>query len=109
MHMDEHYHPGEIAVQERARERGPAIRNGGAIATRIIPGALRFIAQQPMVVLGSVATGGRVWASVVFGEPGFAAADDRRVTFDLERAIRDSADPLWANLGPAAPIGVLFI
>jgi uncharacterized protein len=95
-----------------------AQRNGRIIADKIIPGALKFIEQQPMVVLGSVgdreATHNEyrqnVWASVLFGSPGFmTAVDQSTVEFDLNQAICNSLDPFWTNIEHNPQIGMLVI
>ncbi len=104
------YHEGELLVQQRTGEELQAKRNGGVISDRIIPGAIPFIAQQPMVVLGSVDTDQNVWASVLFGRPGFvSAADDRTLDFDLSQAGYDGHDPLWANIAGNPRVGMLAI
>ena len=110
MYATSPYHEGELLVQQRTGEQLPAKQNGGVISDRIIPGAIPFIAQQPMVVLGSVDTDRNVWASVLFGRPGFvSAADDRTVDFDLSRAGYDEHDPLWANIAGDPRVGMLAI
>ncbi len=104
------YHEGELLVQERTGQQIQAGQNGGVITDRIIPGAIPFIAQQPMVVLGSVDTDQNVWASVLFGPPGFVSAtDDRTVDFDLSQAGYDEKDPLWPNISVDARVGMLVI
>lgn len=104
------YHEGELLVQERTGQEEQAKQNGGVISDRIIPGAMPFISQQSMVVLGSVDTDQNVWASVLFGRPGFiSAADDRTVDFDLSQAGYDEHDPLWANIAGDPRIGMLAI
>lgn len=109
MRFENPFHEGEIAVQERSGERAMALRNGRGIGDRIMPGALKFVAQQPMVVCGSVAPSGEVWASVFFGTPGFVRADEELVSFDLAHGVRRGGDPLWSHLAEGAPIGLLFI
>ena len=110
MRFDDPYHEGEKAVQNRAGEQAVAERNGRAINTEIMPGALKFISQQAMVVLGSVDLQGRLWASIVTGEPGFAHAPDQStVLFNLEHAGSHHDDPLWNNLVDDPRIGALFI
>ena len=104
------YHEGELHVQQRTGEELPAEQNASVISDRIIPGAIPFIAQQSMVVLGSVDADRNVWASVLFGRPGFiSAADDRTVDFDLSQAGYDEHDPLWANIAGDPRIGMLAI
>lgn len=106
--MSAKYHRGEIEVQERAGVRGMAERVGNSIRPAIPPAAREFLAEQPMVVVGSVRADGRVWASPLAGEPGFARAlDERTVKIDAEPS---AGDPLAENLaaGPA-DIGMIAI
>jgi len=104
------FHEGELQVQERAGEAARGRRTGGIIQDSIMPHALPFIAQQPMVVVGSVSPDGDVWASVVMGEPGFMSpADQRTIEFDLTRAHRDPHDPLWTNIVGDPRAGLLMI
>ncbi len=110
MRSDDPYHEGEKAVQDRAGEQAIAERNGRAINTQIMPGALKFVAQQAMAVLGSVDSQGRLWASVLTGEPGFAHAPDQEtVLFNLDDAGSHRHDPLWSNLAGDRRVGALFI
>lgn len=90
------YHDGELAVQERAGESQMAVRNGAVIAKAIIRGAHSFIRQQPMAVLGSQDKEGKLWASLVFGRPGFLqpAEDGRSLRIVLSGVDRRPADPL---------------
>ena len=98
MRIDRPFHEGELFVQRRAGEEAEARRSGRAIADAIVPGAIRFVEAQPLV-LGSVAAGGATWASLVFGTRGFArVAGERALELDLARAALDAADPLLANV-----------
>ncbi|MBW4568554.1 MAG: pyridoxamine 5'-phosphate oxidase family protein [Tolypothrix carrinoi HA7290-LM1] len=104
------FHDGEQLVQQRLGEVEIAQRNGRIIADKIIPGALKFIEQQPMVVLGSVGISQNVWASVLFGSPGFmTAVDQSTVEFDLNQAVCNSLDPFWTNIEHNPQIGMLVI
>src|SRR5260370_982463 len=69
------FHSGEIAVQERAGVRDIAEDVGEGIADHLPPGAGEFLERRQMAVLGTVDTNGRLWASVVTGDPGFIATD----------------------------------
>ncbi|MAE67083.1 MAG: pyridoxamine 5'-phosphate oxidase [Phycisphaeraceae bacterium] len=110
MQPEDPYHEGEKAIQARVGVREIASRNGRAVNTQIMAGALKFIAQQPMAILGSMDEAGAVWASVLGGAPGFAVAPDpATVTFDLARAASHPRDPLWANLERQPQVGGLFI
>src|SRR5215471_5653865 len=89
------FHSGEISVQERAGVRDIANDVGEGIIDFIPPDAAQFLARRQMVALGTVDRRGRVWASVVTGDPGFIEiASDRT----LKIAGRPSADdPLLEN------------
>ena len=110
MRIENPYHQGEIQVQERAGELEEGQRNGRVLADSIMKGALKFIAQQPMVVLASRDENQDLWASVLFGSPGFVTApDERRVEFDLSRAGINEHDPFWKNIQHNPRIGALFL
>jgi predicted pyridoxine 5'-phosphate oxidase superfamily flavin-nucleotide-binding protein len=110
MRIENPFHEGELAVQERANEVEEGHLNGRVIADSIMKGALNFVAQQPMVVLGSVDDKENVWASVLFGPPGFVTdPNDRRVEIDLSRAAINEHDPFWKNIQHNPRIGALFI
>ena len=104
------FHPGELEVQRLAGESATATRNGQVIAPVIPVGAIPFVAQQSFVVLGSVDGDGAVWASLLFGRPGFVNGEDpRRLVFDLSAAARDDGDPLWAAVDHDPRVGGLLI
>jgi predicted pyridoxine 5'-phosphate oxidase superfamily flavin-nucleotide-binding protein len=63
-----------------------------------------------MLAVSSVDADGAPWASLIFGEVGFArTADGTSVTIDRARIIADGSDPLWSNLRVGAPLGLLAI
>lgn len=104
------YHEGELEVQKRANEADIARINGGAVDETILAGALRFIEQQPMVVIGSMDPKGRVWISTLFGDPGFVRAlDVRTLELDVSQPHTAKDDPLWSNLEKNPSVGLLFI
>src|SRR5271169_1460058 len=90
------FHSGEIAMQERAGVRDIAEDVGEGIVDHLPPGASDFLEHRQMAVLGSVDSRGKVWASVVTGEPGFlATVDDRTLKI---AAPKSSSDPIFQNL-----------
>jgi uncharacterized protein len=104
------FHKGELTAQERAGERLTAERNSPMISNRIMPGALEFLRQQPMAILGTVSDDGTVWASPVMGKPGFmSSSNGRDVRFDLGAISRVKRDILWSNLREGAHMGMLAI
>ena len=97
-------------MQRRANESEMAEMNSAAIDQTILAGALHFIEQQPMVVIGSMDTQGRVWISTLFGNPGFLrAVDDHTLTIDLSQATGAADDLLWNNLQHNSNVGLLVI
>lgn len=104
------YHEGELAVQQRVDETEMARINSGAIDETILAGALRFIEQQPMVVIGSMDAQGHVWASTLFGNPGFIRAlDTKTLELDVSQLHSAEDDPLWSNLIENPSVGLLAI
>jgi uncharacterized protein len=90
------FHGGEIAVQERAGVRDIAEDVGEGIVDHLPPGASGFLELRQMAVVGTVDSDGRVWASVVTGQPGFIETVDDRTLKIAARA--SSSDPLFRNL-----------
>ncbi len=101
------YHPGERSVQERAGVREMADRIGRSVGTTIPPTAWNFLRSQPLVVVGSVDTGRRVWASLVTGTPGLVQAiDENTVRINAQPA---AGDPLGDNLAANDAVGLIAI
>jgi predicted pyridoxine 5'-phosphate oxidase superfamily flavin-nucleotide-binding protein len=111
MNKTANFHEGELMAQRRAKEAQIAARNGANVDQRIVRGALPFVRQQRTLYLGTVDSEGRVWASIVFGEPGFLqpSEDASTLTIDLAKVARQSHDPLWKNIEHAARIGMLLV
>ncbi len=104
------YHEGELRIQQLDGVLQRAQGSGRVIADTIIKGALKFIAQQPMAVLGSVDDDQNVWASILFGRPGFMTApDEKTVEFDLSQAGINPHDPFWTNIEQNPRVGSLMI
>jgi len=90
------YHSGEIAVQTRAGVSEDAAEVGEGIVDRVPEAARDFLMRRRMVVIATIDARGRVWASVVTGEPGFLSVlDDRHVRIGTLPA---EGDPLLENL-----------
>jgi predicted pyridoxine 5'-phosphate oxidase superfamily flavin-nucleotide-binding protein len=104
------FHSGERAVQECAGEAAIAERNVTVLTDTVIAGARPFIAKQFMAVLSSIDASGAVWASVLFGKPGFLHTDTgRTIAIDVPEKERDRSDPVWENIEHHADMGMLFI
>jgi predicted pyridoxine 5'-phosphate oxidase superfamily flavin-nucleotide-binding protein len=106
---EEVFHEGETAVQERAGVRAAAVKLGPRVVqSRLDPEFAAFLRHQPFVIVASATPSGRVWASILVGQPGFASATGPdRVIVRSEIAL---IDPLTEALehGPSA-VGLLVI
>ncbi len=103
--MSSRFHPGELAVQERAGVREEAARIGKSLQSVIPPKAREFLHQRRFIVLGSLDAAGRVWASLLTGAPGFLEAPDEHT---LRIATRPApGDPLAENLLANPQVGTL--
>lgn len=105
------FHEGELDAQRRAHEEEIASRVGRVIRPSIVPGAIPFIRQQPMVVAGSEDSRNRVWASVLYGRPGFLdpSVDAKRLRVHLDQIFPQPDDPLLGNLEFRPEVGLLVI
>lgn len=108
--QDEHFHPGECAVQARvlggpdARARMTAV---GRLALREhMPEQHRtFFAQLPFLLVGSVDAAGQPWASVLAAAPGFVTSPGPQQL--MVNALPHLADPLNQQLAVGAALGLL--
>jgi predicted pyridoxine 5'-phosphate oxidase superfamily flavin-nucleotide-binding protein len=100
------FHPGELAVQERAGLRREASRLEGMLdPARISDGAAGFLAAQPFAVLVAADAEDRLWASPLAGPAGFLSGQGETLQVDTRP---DAADPL-GDLTPDQPAAVLAI
>ena len=110
MKLESPYHAGELLVQERVGVLSEGEKNSQVIQDSIMRGALRFLSQQSMAVLGSLDQDRNVWASIFLGKPGFMnAADERTVTFDRTTMVHNPHDPFWDNIMQHPEVGMLAI
>lgn len=104
------YHEGEIAIQNATGEREFAIRNSAAIRGEIFGGALDFVERQSLVAVGSESAEGRLWASVLFGRPGFMRAPGtKELHINLNESVLLSGDPVVDYLRNDPRIAMLII
>lgn len=106
--QDNPFHAGELAVQQRLGVADRMRGIGQRVVRILMPQQHReFYAQLPFIMVGSVDSQERPWASVLVGEAGFIQSpDERRLSF----AARPLAgDPLAEGLRPGAPLGFLGI
>lgn len=103
-------HEGEYSVQERIFGPGTARTFSHAVGTGLPRGAFSFIENLSMAVIGSRDARGNVWASILFGEPGFLHAVDVN-TIDIDATLPPWSphDPLLTNLAAQSTAGLLLI
>jgi uncharacterized protein len=107
-HQESPFHAGEIAIQERVGVRDRIEAQG----RRIIRDYLteqhqQFFAQLPFLIAGTLDRQGRLWASMLTGEPGFLATPDARTLQVTTTPL--FGDPIAETLIPGADIGLLGI
>jgi len=102
------FHPGEIALQERAGMRAKLEAWGGKGIRTFMPDQHReFFAQLPFFILGAEDAGGRPWATILTGAPGFITSPHATMLRLAARPI--AGDPLDGALKDGAPLGGLGI
>lgn len=100
------FHPGEQAVQARIGVRDRVEQMGQRMVRDFMPPEHReFFEDLPFVIVGSERADGALWASLLFGEPGFITAQNERSL--LLRAEPLPGDPLAESAKAGAPLGLL--
>jgi predicted pyridoxine 5'-phosphate oxidase superfamily flavin-nucleotide-binding protein len=104
------FHPGEIAIQQRAGERDAARRNGVGIAAQIPAGARPFLSRQRLIALSAAGDDRHLWTSVWCGEPGFVhSTDTQRLTIERGLTAASNYDPVLRRLASGRPVGTVVI
>ncbi|MBB2487524.1 pyridoxamine 5'-phosphate oxidase family protein [Mitsuaria sp. WAJ17] len=104
------FHEGERAVQARAGEAAIALRNASVITDTVIAGARPFIEKQVMVATATRNHRGQLWASMLFGQPGFLRSPEgRSIDISASLAQRQTDNPFWQGLNLGTQAGLLFI
>lgn len=102
------YHSGSLAVQDRVGVREQAAHVGRSIGAGIKPVAAAFLGLQPMLVLGAADGEGRMWSSLLTGEPGFVRATGPH-TVSVEGGVHRE-DPLAGVLATDnTPVGTIAL
>ncbi len=105
---DSPFHAGEQAVQERIGVRDRVEHMGRRMMRDFMPDEHRELFEDlPFVVVGSARANGTLWASLLFGEPGFVRSPSPRSL--LIRAEPLIGDPLAESLNTGAALGLLGI
>ncbi len=104
------FHSGEIVVQKRVGEDMIAQSNGQLLRDEIPGGALKFIDNQPMVIVSSMDKDENIWASIFLGKAGFVKApDEKNVVVSVPSLISGNSDIFWENIISHSKVGMLFI
>ncbi|GAA4607902.1 putative pyridoxine 5'-phosphate oxidase superfamily flavin-nucleotide-binding protein [Actinoplanes octamycinicus] len=101
------YHRGEHAVQKRVGLDGPAGNAVRGIRDAVPAVAAEFLAEQPAVFLGAADRAGRIWSTMLTGEPGFLSAP--RADLVVVRNRPEAPDPLAEALAGPARLGMIAI
>lgn len=102
------YHEGELRAQQLSGVQSWT-HELEELPDYLDPGIQYFVAEQTIAACGSIDDRGRIWASVLVGEPGFLTGSDRILTLHLDRMARHDEDPLWRNLESPLGIGMVVI
>ncbi|MFE6225100.1 MULTISPECIES: pyridoxamine 5'-phosphate oxidase family protein [unclassified Streptomyces] len=105
--MSTAYHHGSLAVQRKVGVQQAAAHVAPSIRPGIRPVAAAFLEAQPLLVLGAAAPDGRVWASLLTGDPGFARATGPHTV--SVAAVPRPGDPLAAALAGETRVGTLAL
>ncbi|WP_096602211.1 pyridoxamine 5'-phosphate oxidase family protein [Calothrix sp. NIES-2100] len=101
------FHDGEITVQTQAGVRDEAQRLCHVISSTIKPSAQEFLRTQQLAVASTVDVNGKVWASLLTGQPGFVQVlDEQNLQINVTLI---HIDPIHQNLQNNNNIGLLVI
>jgi predicted pyridoxine 5'-phosphate oxidase superfamily flavin-nucleotide-binding protein len=107
-HEGSPFHAGEQAVQSIVGVRDKSERMGRNMIHEEMPDLHRQLFELlPMLVVGSISASGRLWASLLAGEPGFVRAPSSKLLRIQAQPL--PSDPLADQLSIGAPLGILGI
>lgn len=100
------FHPGEMTAQERAGVRAQMEKVGAVVLRDAMPEQHRaFFPLLPTFFVGGSDDEGYLWASMLWGEPGFVQSPDPS-TLRVDARLGPD-DPLSGALRPGMPLGGL--
>ena len=102
------FHEGELLVQDRAGVRGEARRVGQMLRNAIRPDAQKFLASRRFAIVAAEGVGGRVWVSILTGQPGLLASSEDGTRLDVASR-PDLGDPIAPGISPGSSVGLLVI
>ncbi|HEY0467048.1 MAG TPA: pyridoxamine 5'-phosphate oxidase family protein [Polyangiaceae bacterium] len=107
-HESSPFHAGEQEVQRRVGVRDQVERAGRNMIREQMPDQHRELFEAlPLLVVGSMDAAGRLWASLLAGEPGFVRSPSPKLL--QIKAQPALGDPLNGQLGLGSPLGLLGI
>ena len=101
------YHEGEIEMQRRAGTREEAARMNRGIAGTLTGTAQAYLGTLRLIIVGSVDSERRAWASALAGEPGFLSIESPQSL--AIHAVPHPGDALVKSMAIGAPVGLLAI
>ena len=105
--MDGPFHAGEREIQRRAGVLEEADAVGRTLRSTLPDGFERFLGRQRLAVASSLDQGGRVWASLLTGPPGFLQRVDPQLLRIAAQPM--AADPLADDLQSRPELGLLVL
>lgn len=102
------WHPGELAVRARAGDSNKVTAMGAVLIRDHMPDQHRQLFEQlPMLILGAEDQDGDLWATALFGEPGFIRSPSP-AQLDVHICLPQH-DPLADSLNQGCLVGLLGI
>jgi len=105
--MDSIYHSGELYMQKAAGAEEAAANTGRMVLPIIAHQYIGFIHSQPFVIVGGADKQGRIWGSLLSGNPGFLKVIDEQ-TLRVE-ALPDHQNPLRGVVRDGSDVGLLLM
>lgn len=110
MFSNDPFHDGEVDIQERTGERDIALMNSVSVKDEILSAALSFIERQSLIVVATEGSDKNLWASILFGKPGFVRAEStKELHVSLSQAQIIDGDPVLTNIENDPRVGALMI
>jgi uncharacterized protein len=101
------YHPGEIAVQQRADAFDPADLDGNGLATSFDSRVSGFLSLQRWAVISGLDQEANIWVSCLWGPPGFLKVEEAG-SLAIHAHLPEN-DPLRATFIDTREIGIVVL
>lgn len=99
-------HPGEVYVQRRSGFDRDGLGSAG-MGVRLPEAARQFLTHQRLLMIGGADAAGALWASPLYGPPGFLHAEGERQV--IAETVPAAGDPLHGAFTTPGPIGALAL